>query len=104
MKASPTTINNPAYGYGVCEYVDAYGGAELYLEMPADFTSTQWGYQTNTWGYPSNKVKTTKTVTEGYWKGRITFMTGVMNNIGKGLLYDMIIEQFNNGLRLVKIV
>ena len=104
MKASPTTINNPAYGYGVCEYVDAYGGAELYLEMPADFTSTEWTYQTGVWGYPSNKVLATKTVSAGYWKGRVTYATGLQNNTSNGVMMNLMIDEFNNGIRIIKVV
>ena len=103
MKASPTTINNPAYGYGVCEYVDAYGGAELYLEMPADFTSTQWGYQTDAWGYPSNKVQISSVLAEGYWKGRILQVSSTWNNTSQGPYFDALVQQMDNGVRLKKV-
>ena len=76
MKNAPGSVNNPAYGYGVLDYISDYGGAEIILEMPAGFTKKQWEIMVQMWGFPSNKVyKTLEAWTEGYWKGRI-FVNG----------------------------
>ena len=104
MKNAPTTINNQAYGYGVCAYVDAYGGAEIILEMPKNLDSTEWGYQTALWGYPWDKLRINgQSLTAGYWKGRILNFTGTNNNTSTGELSDLMVRQFDNGLRLKQV-
>ena len=50
------------------------------------------------------KCKTTKTISAGYWKGRIVNTAATMNNTGKGVLMNLMIESFDNGIKLVKIV
>ena len=104
MKAGATTMNNIGAGFGVIKMINEFGGAELIFRMPANFTSTEWTYQTGVWGYPSNKVLTTKTVSAGYWKGRVTYATGLQNNTSNGVMMNLMIDEFNNGIRIIKVV
>lgn len=105
MKAGPATMNNIGLGYAILYAVYEYGGASLVFKMPADFTSTQWGYQTDTWGYPSNKVLISGKLSEGYWKGRIMkALTNFMNNTDKGEAFDRLVEQVDGGIRLKKVL
>ena len=104
MKNSPGSINNPAYGYGVCDYVAEYGGAELILELPAGFDKDTWEDQTAIWGFPSNKIlQTAVSITEGYWQGMITSASTDTHAMMFGLNLGMIINSFKNGVRLKKI-
>ena len=104
MRNGPITLNNFDSGLSFYEMVTLLGGAEIILEMPADFTETEWTAQTATWGYPSNKVKQSAVVlTAGYWKGRITAFTDTNNNTSSGELSNLMVEQFDNGLRLKQV-
>ena len=104
MKGGASTMNNTGTSYGVIRMINEYGGASLIYKAPADFTETEYNAQTAEWGYPSNKVKqSTVSLTAGYWKGRITTFANTMNNTSAGELNNMMVEQFDNGLRLKKV-
>ena len=104
MRNQPGTANNTTYGYGFISMIRKYGGAEITLEMPADFTETEFNAQTAIWGYPSNKVKQSNvSLTAGYWKGRIITFTNTINNTSAGELSNFMVEQFDNGLRLKQV-
>ena len=59
------------------------------------------------WGYPSNKVKKESiNLTGGYWKGMVTDIGA--NHVTDyyrlfPILKEMIIDDFNNGVRLIPI-
>ena len=104
MKNGPATMNNTSYGNNVIDMFLKFGGSEFILQMPADFTETEFNNQTAIWGYPSNKVLQTNLVlTAGYWKGMIRKMTNTINNAHAGELSNMMVEQFDNGLRLKQV-
>lgn len=104
MRNQPGTSNNTTYGYGFVSMIRNFGGAELTLEMPEGLTETEWNTQTAAWGYPSNKVKQSAVVlTAGYWKGRVTAFTDTNNNTSSGELSNLMVEQFDNGLRLKQV-
>ena len=104
MRNGPITLNNFASGLSFYEMVTLLGGAEIILEMPAGLTETEWTAQTGLWGYPSNKVlQSSVALQEGYYKGRVTAITGPQNDSGKGVYLEKIINEFDNGVRLKKV-
>lgn len=104
MRNGPTTMNNTAYGFNVIRMITEFGGSEFILQMPADFTETEFNAQTALWGYPSNKVKQSSvSLSAGYWKGLITAFANTINNTSSGELSNLMVEQFDNGLRLKQV-
>lgn len=103
MKGGPGTINNPSQGYGFVNGVRDAGGAELLLLMPKGLRLEEWQMQTETWGYPSNKVmRTLRINVGGYWKGRMypTFNEDVQDVAVR----DAAIRQLEDGFYLVPII
>ena len=104
MEHQPATMNNTADGTHYGHIVHYFGGADIIALMPGDFNSTQWSKQTALWGFPSNKVQQTSVaITTGYWKGRATAFTSMMNNTSAGELNDLLVEQIENGIRLKQV-
>ena len=104
MRNGQATMNNTSYGFNVINMVNKFGGSEFIFQLPADFTETEFNAQTALWGYPSNKVKQdTVALTAGYWKGRILNFTSTMNNTSAGELSDLMVRQFDDGVRLKQV-
>ena len=104
MKNQPSSANNTSYGAGYVMRLAMFPGAQFILEMPADFTETEFTAQTGIWGYPSNKVKQSNVaLTTGYWKGRILNFTNTINNTSAGELSDLMVRQFDDGVRLKQV-
>jgi len=104
MQAQPSTIINCPSGAHYIKFSHIIGGSDIIALLPSDFLSTDWDKQTALWGYPSNKVRqNTVSLTAGYWKGRIMAFTSTINNTSTGELNDLMVRQFDNGLRLKQV-
>ena len=107
MRNQPGSATNTTYGAGYIMKLGVFDGAQFILEMPSGFTATDFSSQTTKWGYPSNKVlQLAISLTTGYWKGMITSIGAnhVLNYFDSfPILTEMIIDDFNNGVRLIQI-